>query len=361
VSGDNSISETFDIRFAVGKAILTITPNNSQSKAYGTTDPPLTYAASGQISGETPSFTGTLGRDPGENIGTYNITAGNLALASNLPFDASNYTLSFVTGKTFAITAGTQTTPQFADHATIYRTFGAAPFNLPAVTGGESTGACVYRSSDRSVATVDASGRVTLTGPGTAVIYVKKSGDSNYADSGEDSITIYAAVPPPPPTPIKRQVYLPASTTFTYDPPAGVYYVDSRSAFTFVVIGSSSDLDRLKVTTGTARDTDGHLVLDRLSTDSVRVTIYLINENIRITVTAGSPDGNEAVNGLKVWSHGGQICITSPASGTARIYSLTGQLVKQLTCTSGETDQQPLAAGVYIVKTESGTWKVIVN
>ena len=47
--------------------------------------------------------------DAGENVGTYAITQGTLALADNAPFLAANYTLSFTAGETFAITAKTIT------------------------------------------------------------------------------------------------------------------------------------------------------------------------------------------------------------------------------------------------------------
>jgi len=53
--------------------------------------------------------------------------------------------------------------------------------------GGESTGAYSYRSDNPAVATVDATGKVTITGAGTANIYVKRLGDINYTDSPEST------------------------------------------------------------------------------------------------------------------------------------------------------------------------------
>jgi hypothetical protein len=93
----------------------------------------------------------------------------------------------------------------------------------------------------------------------------------------------------------------------------------------------------------------------------MRVTIKMVNQNITITITSGTPDGIETVEGAKVWSYGGALYITAPTSGTAQVYSLTGQLVKTLTYAAGETVTQPLARGVYIVKTAKKTFKVSLN
>jgi hypothetical protein len=178
--------------------------------------------------------------------------------------------------------------------------------------------------------------------------------------------------PPPPSAPIKRQIYLPAAEGFTYNIRAGYHYVDSRSDFPFIIITTTDDtpghlkaaghpLDNLKVTTGTARDTNGGVILERIALDSMRVTIKMVNQNIRITVTGGTPDGTETVESAKVWSYGGALHLYSPTSGTAQVFSLTGQLVKTLTFASGETASATLARGIYIVRIDGKTWKVSLN
>ena len=45
---------------------------------------------------QTPGFTGTLSREPGENVGDYDITQGTLALADNDGFIANKYKLEFI-------------------------------------------------------------------------------------------------------------------------------------------------------------------------------------------------------------------------------------------------------------------------
>jgi len=61
---------------------ITVTAD-SRSKVYGDPDPKLTYKiTSGSLAG-TDSFNGYLIRDPGEDVGTYAINQGDLALTSN--------------------------------------------------------------------------------------------------------------------------------------------------------------------------------------------------------------------------------------------------------------------------------------
>lgn len=80
---------------------VTVTANRL-SKQFGQPDPLLTYTytlypgTDAYDLQQTPGFTGTLSREPGEEVGTRNITQGTLALADNDGFIASKYTLEFV-------------------------------------------------------------------------------------------------------------------------------------------------------------------------------------------------------------------------------------------------------------------------
>ena len=78
----------------VNPKALTITANPI-SKAYGSSDPTLTYASSGLLG--TDAFTGSLIRAAGEAVGSYNILIGTLSAGSN-------YSVSYV-GASMAITA----------------------------------------------------------------------------------------------------------------------------------------------------------------------------------------------------------------------------------------------------------------
>ena len=83
-----------ELSVAITPATITVTPDAGQTKIYGEKDN-LTYTYTGTISGETPLFTGALGREAGENVGSYVINKGTLALMdnSNGKFSAGNYTL----------------------------------------------------------------------------------------------------------------------------------------------------------------------------------------------------------------------------------------------------------------------------
>ena len=87
---------------------LTVKPDSGQRKTFGDADPALTYAYSGEVSGETPVFDGALSRETGEDVGTYNITKGSLELKDSGTFKAANYNLVLDTAAvTFEIAKGT--------------------------------------------------------------------------------------------------------------------------------------------------------------------------------------------------------------------------------------------------------------
>lgn len=93
VTGNGNYTNTAKATWKITPATLTVTPNANQSKKFNEADPALTYTFSGNASGQTPAFNGKLDREAGENVGTYAIKLGNLALTDNGTFKASNYTL----------------------------------------------------------------------------------------------------------------------------------------------------------------------------------------------------------------------------------------------------------------------------
>lgn len=72
----------------------------SYTKAQGRSDPYFDFVSSGYSSYETPSWTGSLAREPGEAPGIYNIVQNTLQLADNYEgnFYADNYFLEFIPG-----------------------------------------------------------------------------------------------------------------------------------------------------------------------------------------------------------------------------------------------------------------------
>ena len=83
--------------FTIGKATITVTPEDDQKTIYGSADLPLRYSCSGAVNGEKPAFAGALSRIMGKDTGKYDITLGTLALADNSEgnFRADNYELKF--------------------------------------------------------------------------------------------------------------------------------------------------------------------------------------------------------------------------------------------------------------------------
>ncbi|SFB46063.1 MBG domain-containing protein [Algoriphagus aquimarinus] len=87
-------------------ATLSITANASQSKVFGTTDPVLTYTASGFVDGDDETIiTGALSRVAGEGVGTYAISKGDLSagIKYDINFNSADFeiTRATITGITF--------------------------------------------------------------------------------------------------------------------------------------------------------------------------------------------------------------------------------------------------------------------
>jgi hypothetical protein len=106
---------------------------------------------------------------PGTATSTYPIAAADAAngiITITATFAHSNLLMQTLT---FAL--GDQT-----------RNFGDAPFTITP-TGGQGTGAITYTSSNHSVAMVDNSGTVTITGAGTTTITATIAADATYASA----------------------------------------------------------------------------------------------------------------------------------------------------------------------------------
>ena len=174
---------------------LTVTPNPGQSKKFGATDPTLTYAYSGEVSGETPAFDGELARDPGENVGTYEIKQGTLKLKDNTSFLANNYKLVVASGSKFEITkAASPTLKDITDSQKYTVTSGETAIGtagMPADAGTLTYAKGTTESTTGTVAidswAVDATGKVTFTlsggAAGDTVTLPVIIGSANYNDA----------------------------------------------------------------------------------------------------------------------------------------------------------------------------------
>ena len=119
----------------ISKRAITVT-TDAKSKIYGGLDPALTYTITAGTLAGSDVFTGGLGRAAGENVGTYAINQGTLALNSN-------YTLTYVSNnltidkKAITVTADTKS-----------KTYGDAdPVLTYAITSGSLVGSDAFTGS----------------------------------------------------------------------------------------------------------------------------------------------------------------------------------------------------------------------
>ncbi|WP_180909165.1 MBG domain-containing protein, partial [Flavobacterium salmonis] len=123
---------------------ITVTADASQTKVYGTVNPVYTYTVSPSlVSGD--SFTGTLTRATGENIGNYAITQGSLSAGSN-------YTITYVS-KDFTITAKPITVTANASQTKVYGTTDPvfAYTVSPSLVSGDSFTGALSRTAGENV------------------------------------------------------------------------------------------------------------------------------------------------------------------------------------------------------------------
>ena len=103
-------------KYIISKRELTVTPD-SKSKKYGDPDPEFTYNVQGLLSGD--QISGSLTRDPGENVGKYPIRLGTLTAGGNysINFKSANLTIqpfedvTLVWGETNFVYNGSQQVP----------------------------------------------------------------------------------------------------------------------------------------------------------------------------------------------------------------------------------------------------------
>ncbi|MET0394031.1 MAG: MBG domain-containing protein, partial [Chitinophagaceae bacterium] len=89
-------------QLTIGARAVTVTAE-AKSKAYGDSDPALTYTYSPELA-TGDAFTGSLSRDPGENGGNYAINQNDLALSSNYTITYNSANLA-IGAKTITVTA----------------------------------------------------------------------------------------------------------------------------------------------------------------------------------------------------------------------------------------------------------------
>ncbi len=162
-----------EVTLTVAKKSVKVTAVN-QTKKVGTADPELTYTTDVELV-EGDAFTGALEREAGEELGTYDIKQGTLALDDN-------YKLTFVKG-TFTIV---DKNPQTVDVAGVPEeglVYGGEGFTVTATSAEVADAVVTYESSDESVIAVDENGVATVGNAGEATITVTVAGNDDYAET----------------------------------------------------------------------------------------------------------------------------------------------------------------------------------
>ena len=183
--------------FSITQKAITVTADAAQTKVYGEADPTFTYTVSpALVTGD--SFSGTLTRATGENVGTYAVGIGSLTAGAN-------YDLSYV-GDDFSITQKAITVTADAAQTKVY---GEADPTFtytvsPALVSGDSFLGALTRAAGENVG-IYAIGIGSLTaGANYDLSYV---GDNFSITQKAITVTADAA---------QTKVYGEADPTFTY-------------------------------------------------------------------------------------------------------------------------------------------------
>jgi hypothetical protein len=166
---------------------------------------------------------------------------------------------------------------------------------------------------------------------------------------------------------IEREINLPVIPNFSTDPPAGRSYISSGGDFVFTVTLSEPYAGMMPgVTTDRKLLSDEEGITVRSLGDGVfEITIHAVRESFTILDIRAIEDRQSvgSVDSPRIWTSSGQIHIHSVLSGEARIFTLTGALIKSIPLLAGETYSTPLASGFYVVVTlnDGKTYKVVVQ
>jgi hypothetical protein len=162
----NSCSATYDYVLKLNQIPITVTATPSQTKVYGESDPVLTYTASPSLlSGD--SFTGSLTRVSGKNIGNYAINQGSLSAGSKYLITYAGASFS-ITAKPITVTADAKT-----------KVYGATDPSLtysvsPSLVGTDVFTGTLSRVAGENVSTYAIKQNDLSAGSNYAIAYVAK-------------------------------------------------------------------------------------------------------------------------------------------------------------------------------------------
>ena len=161
-----------------------------------------------------------------------------------------------------------------------------------------------------------------------------------------------------------RQVVLPEVPGLISSYAPGIYHVNSGSNMMFRVMPTGANAGKVPVVeTGrkSIPDKQGVRVVSN-GDGTYTVTIYKIREAIDLRISFAAPNSNVEADGTSIYTERETLYVTSPTANTAKVYNVSGVLVRTLTLSAGETVRTALPAGFYVVALGNGnTHKVIVK
>jgi len=167
VTDANSCTATYNYTLKLNQIPITVTADASQTKVYGDSDPVLTYSVTPSLLfGD--SFTGTLTRVSGENIGTYAITQGSLSAGSK-------YLITYIS-KDFSITAKPITVTANTSQTKVYGTVDPIlTYSVsPSLVGSDVFTGALTRVSGENVGTYAINQGSLSAGSNYTISYVSK-------------------------------------------------------------------------------------------------------------------------------------------------------------------------------------------
>lgn len=161
-----------------------------------------------------------------------------------------------------------------------------------------------------------------------------------------------------------RQVVLPEVPGLISSYTPGIYHVNSGNNMMFRVMPTGVNAGKVPVVeTGrkSIPDKQGVRVVSN-GDGTYTVTIYKIREAIDLRISFAAPNSNVEADGTSIYTERETLYVTSPTANTAKVYNVSGVLVRTLTLSAGETVRTALPAGFYVVALGNGnTHKVIVK
>jgi hypothetical protein len=207
--------------------------------------------------------------------------------------------------------------------------------------------------------------------PGVYVVTIEFAESANYV-AGSFDVGKFIILDPIRPI-IPRKVTIEPSLHFDINPSPGSFYIESGKNLTLTLTPRSSLPEGYVPHVTTNRtiysdDYSGRIKITPNADGTYTVRIAYIIEETVITITAVSPSSGEGSTANEpsavtpqAWGYGNRLYIRSATPGRAEVYHISGQLLQTLPFAVGETHSQPLPTGLYIVRIDGRSYKVILH